>query len=217
MGAAPVARVPALIMAVALCGLSGAVSASSPVLDGQQTSIFRSWFVRIVAEQYRMGPTPRWTHRDCAGLVRFAAYEALKPHDGAWLRASGITNEFLPPEMGLRDEQTLLLNNWKQVDGHRGPYVSALALIQENSHFVSRDINQAEPADLLFFDQGDDQHLMIWMGSFLVYHTGTVTPQDNGLRKQSLKNLMEWSDTRWQPRSDNPNFIGIYRLSFLSR
>jgi len=54
-------------------------------LDAQQTPVFRRWLVRIVQEQLRQGPSPRWYQQDCAGLVRFAANEALKPHDARWL------------------------------------------------------------------------------------------------------------------------------------
>ena len=27
----------------------------------------------------------------------------------------------------------------------------------------------------MFYDQGDDQHLMIWMGRSIAYHTGSST------------------------------------------
>src|SRR3546814_19327994 len=69
----------------------------------------------------------------------------------------------------------------------------------------------------MFFDQGDDQHLMIWMGRNIAYHTGTTTPTDNGMRSASLQQLMNWKDTRWIPDAANPNFIGVYRLNFLSQ
>jgi uncharacterized protein YfaT (DUF1175 family) len=95
--------------------------------------------------------------------------------------------------------------------------VSALGLIQQNSRFVAKDVNQALPGDLLFFDQGDDQHLMIWMDRYIAYHTGTVTRTDNGLRAVPVSELMQWKDSRWQPQSGNPNFIGVFRLAFLTR
>jgi uncharacterized protein YfaT (DUF1175 family) len=28
---------------------------------------------------------------------------------------------------------------------------------------------------------------------------------------------MQWKDSRWQPQSGNPNFIGVFRLAFLTR
>ncbi|AAY94711.1 DUF1175 family protein [Pseudomonas protegens] len=198
--------------------LSSAVGATqAPPLDVQQSQVFRAWFVRIAQEQLSQGPSPRWYQQDCAGLVRFAANEALKVHDNKWLRANGMSNRYLPPELQLSEGQRGLAQQWQQGGGQTGPYVNAIKLIQFNSHLVSRDLGQARPGDLLFFDQGDDQHLMIWMGRNIAYHTGTSTPTDNGMRSASVQQLMTWKDTRWIPDSANPNFIGIYRLNFLTQ
>jgi len=197
---------------------AGADSPNPPQLDSAQSEAFRGWFVRIVAEQLRQGPTPRWAQRDCAGLVRFAAGEALRVHDAAWRKANGVANRSLPPELDLDQAQTTALRHrWRLHDGSFGPYVDALGLVQDNTRFVSRELNQARPGDLLFFDQGDDQHLMIWMGDRIAYHRGSATRTDNGLRAVSVPQLMNWKDTRWQPRLDNPNFIGLFRFSFLLR
>jgi uncharacterized protein YfaT (DUF1175 family) len=185
-------------------------------LNAQQSAIFRAWFARIVDQQMRSGPTPRWTQRDCAGLVRFAAQEALREHDARWRKASGMNDAGLPPELQLTSQQRTLANRWTRIDGSVGAYASAIALIQHNSRFVSRDVNQALPGDLLFFDQGDDQHLMIWLDRTITYHTGTVTPTDSGLRAVAVSGLMQWKDSRWQPRGDNPNFIGVFRFAFLT-
>jgi uncharacterized protein len=185
-------------------------------LNPAQTQAFRGWFVRIVNEQLRQGPNPRWQHRDCAGLVRFAVAEALQKHDAAWLQRNGISRAGLPPEVDLAPERRDAMRyNWKQADGQRAAYVPAFGLVQNNARLISKDINQAQPGDLLFFDQGDDQHLMVWTGRYIAYHTGTVSPKDTGLRAVRIDQLMQWKDTRWQPRKDNPNFIGIYRLAFL--
>jgi len=198
--------------------LSSAVGATTAApLDVQQSQVFRAWFVRIAQEQLSQGPSPRWYQQDCAGLVRFAANEALKTHDSKWLRANGLSNRYLPPELQLSEGQRALAQQWQQGGGKVGPYVNAIKLIQFNSHLVSRDLGQARPGDLLFFDQGDDQHLMIWMGRNIAYHTGTTTPTDNGMRSASVQQLMTWKDTRWIPDPANPNFIGIYRLNLLTQ
>ncbi|EIK93816.1 hypothetical protein PMM47T1_24610 [Pseudomonas sp. M47T1] len=191
------------------------VAAPMATLDAQQSQVFRAWFVRIAQQQLTQGPSPRWFQQDCAGLVRFAANEALKVHDDKWLRANGLSNRYLPPELALSDAQRGLAQQWQQGSGRVGPYVTAIKLIQFNSHLVGRDLNQARPGDLMFFDQGDDQHLMIWMGRNIAYHTGTTTPTDNGMRSASVQQLMTWKDTRWIPDAANPNFIGVYRLNFL--
>ncbi|WP_408260523.1 DUF1175 domain-containing protein [Paraburkholderia caledonica] len=198
----------------------GATGPEADALTAQQSAVFRAWFTRIVDQQMRRGPTPRWTQRDCAGLVRFAVGETLRAHDSKWLHANGMTGladtSSLPPELQLSAAQRMIANRWTQLDGSTGAYASAIALIQRNSRFVSKDVNQALPGDLLFFDQGDDQHLMIWLDRYIAYHTGTVTPTDTGLRAVAVSDLMQWKDSRWQPLDGNPNFVGVFRLDFLT-
>lgn len=204
-------------VALSTYGWSARANIAPPMLDAEQSRRFRVWFVLLVAEQFRQGPNPRWYHRDCAGLVRFAASETLRVHDAKWRRDNGLLDRRLPPELDLTAAQADWRQRWRSFDGSVGPFATAFALVQENSVAVSRDINMAEPGDLLFFDQGDDQHLMIWMGSYIAYHNGHRTRDDTGLRAVGVEQLLTWSDVRWQPRSDNPNFIGVFRLRFLSR
>lgn len=186
-------------------------------LSREQSRIFRAWLVRIVRAQLDLGPTPRWQHRDCAGLVRFAVAEALRAHDSKWKQAMGLAGTVLPPELTLaEDQRTGLRHNWRLADGSSGAYAGALELVQENTRLWSRQWQQATAGDLFFFDQGDDQHLMVWMGRYLAYHTGSAQPGDSGLRAVDIKDLLAWKDTRWQPVQHNPNFAGIYRFSFLS-
>ena len=149
--------------------------------------------------------------------MRFAANEALKVHDGKWLRANGLSNRYLPRSWRSVPSNGAWRRTGSRGGGQVGPYVNAIKLVQFNSRLVGRDLNQARPGDLMFYDQGDDQHLMIWMGRSIAYHTGSSTPTDNGMRSVSLQQLMTWKDTRWIPDESNPNFIGIYRLAFLSQ
>lgn len=205
----------ALPLARALTAAPDAAGAAR--LNKAQSRAFQAWMLRIVSAQLERGPSPRWQHRDCAGLVRFAVNEALSAHDVRWLRANGIASDRqLPPELELARAQQGLRNRWVQSGGAVGSYVSAIALVQHNSRFIARELTQAQPGDLLFFDQGDEQHLMVWMGSRIAYHTGTVKPDDNGLRSVDVSQLKTWKDTRWQPAVDNPNFVGVFRLAFLS-
>ena len=185
-------------------------------LTPPQSRLFRAWMVRIVGAQLRYGPSPRWYQRDCVGLVRFAVAEALRPHDLAWQKASNLGHAPLPPPLSLTSAQQQWRHRWRDGEGHYGAYVRALDLIQHNTHRISRNVMEAQRGDLLFFDQGDAQHVMIWMGSFIAYHTGSVYPQDNGLRALNLADLLQWNDTRWRPSEDNPNFGGVYRLNFLT-
>ena len=187
------------------------------LLDAEQSRRLRAWITLIVAAQLRAGPSPRWQHRDCAGLVRFAVRESLRRHDAAWVRANGLQGVALPQDAVLSSAQRAALRDWVDIDGQRQAYVGALALVQANCRLLGKQLTQAEAGDLLFFDQGDDQHLMVWMGSYIAYHTGTETASDNGLRAVAPRRLMNWEDTRWRPVPENSNFIGIYRLAFLSR
>ena len=186
-------------------------------LDRRQSTIARAWIVRIINEQVRRGPTPRWFHRDCAGLVRFAVAETFRPHDAVWRRASGLSAVPLPPELELTSAEREWLRTWAQADGTRDAFATAQGLVRRNSRPVGRDVNQAVAGDLLFYDQGDDQHLMVWMGHYVAYHTGTETATDNGLRAVTLDALMRGKDSRWRPEPSNPNFVGVFRLAFLSR
>jgi uncharacterized protein YfaT (DUF1175 family) len=205
-----------ILEAALLAALAAPAAPESAALRADQARAFRAWMVRIVDTQIARGPTPRWQGRDCAGLVRFAVAEALRPHDLAWRRANGIGGR-VPPELGLDPVQQALRHNWRLADGGRAAYVGALELVQENATFVAKDLNLAQPGDLLFFDQGDDQHLMVWTGWYVAYHTGASDRRDNGLRAVSVRDLMAWRDTRWQPAAENPNFLGVYRLRFLPR
>lgn len=203
-------------LAAALACIAAPAHAST-TLTPQQSRAFRAWMVQIVGAQLELGPTPRWRHRDCAGLVRFAVAEALREHDEQWKRANGLAGRRLPPEVALSaSQEQALRHRWRLADGTHAAYAAAIDLVQENTRPVSRDCNLAQAGDLLFFDQGDDQHVMVWMGTFIAYHTGTVTPADNGLRSVTLPQLLRWSDTRWQPDRRNPNFAGVFRLGFLT-
>jgi uncharacterized protein len=191
------------------------VSDAPAALDREQSRRFRAWMTLLVHRQVDRGPTPRWTHRDCAGLVRFVVADTLREHDQDWKRANGLLQTRLPPDLDLA-AALALRHTWKRVDGARDAYVGALELVQENTRLLGRQLHQAEPGDLLFYDLGDDQHLMVWMGRYIAYHTGRALPGDNGLRAVTPGQLMGWSDTRWRPADNNPNFSGVYRLAFLT-
>ncbi|ELN2579221.1 DUF1175 family protein, partial [Enterobacter kobei] len=61
---------PVLLILLCLSPVSYSLAQEDNVtLNAQQSSVFRAWFVRVVREQLRQGPTPRWYQHDCAGLV----------------------------------------------------------------------------------------------------------------------------------------------------
>lgn len=189
-------------------------------LSRSQIQAFRAWIVMIIEDQVRRGPNPRWYHRDCAGLLRFAVSETLLSHNLHWRKANGFLERALPAEIELDSKTRERLKLWQTSDDGRKPFARALPLIQNNTEFLGKTIERIEPGDLLFFDQGDEQHLMIWTGRRIIYHNGAqLKPKsddpDYGLRSVTLEGLLNFSDTRWQPAVDNPNFIGFFRLSFL--
>jgi uncharacterized protein YfaT (DUF1175 family) len=186
-------------------------------LNFRNSDVFRSWFVRIVEEQLRQGPSPKWVQRDCVGLVRYAVNESLKDKNDKWKHSHGFANSPTPPNLNIPKDKRNGLNDWVQYDGKsKSKYISAIGLIQGNTEFVSKNINQAKPGDLLFYDMQGSEHIMIWTGKYITYHTGTVSKKDNGLRKVKYNDLLKWKDSRWRPTQENPNFIGIFKLGFLS-
>ncbi len=187
-------------------------------LDPKQSRAFRAWFSVIVEDQVQRSPSPRWVHRDCAGLVRFAARQALQKHDTQWLHSMGWPKaQALPPDVDISAEQQRHFSRWSLQDGSRSDYASAISLVQNNTLRLGADSTQAQSADLLFYDQGAEQHLMVWTGRRIAYHTGAAeTPEDNGLRSTTLASLSQHPDTRWRPSRSNPNFAGWYRFTFLT-
>ena len=213
----------ALCLLGATAALAGTIARDLPLepvpLDAEQSRAFRAWFVAIAQNQVRRGPSPRWVHRDCAGLVRFAAAQAMVPHSPAWLTSMGWpTNRPRPADdLSLSDSQLPWRNAWRLPNGEREAYASAIAIVQNNTRLLGKHKSAIAPGDLLFFDQGDDQHLMVWTGRSVVYHTGAEPSRDdNGLRSASLASLERHSDTRWRPLPENPNFCGWFRFRFLT-
>ncbi len=215
-GSATAAVVAASASAAPAAPIATAVDNTVPHLTPLQARHLRDWMAVLIHAQLEQGPTPRWTHRDCAGLVRFVVAEALREHTPAWKQSMGFMGQRLPPELKLSPAQTAALRNtWRRVDGQRAAFVGALELVQENTRFINKNLSQAERGDLLFYDLGDEQHLMVWMGPYVAYHTGQVQTGDSGLRAVRVPDLMAWKDTRWRPATNNPNFLGVYRLALM--
>ncbi|MGH9163198.1 MAG: DUF1175 family protein [Vicinamibacteraceae bacterium] len=64
--------------------------------DAADREAFRAWFVLLADAQFYR-PTTDVT--DCAGLVRHAAREALRPHGSEWLRRMRLPLTRLYPEI----------------------------------------------------------------------------------------------------------------------
>lgn len=203
---------------------------------------FRRWFTWIAELQfYKLSDEWNVEQRDCAGLVRFAWREALRPHDRLWFQkmgesyepvASDLTPNITVPLRGKLFRTTSGTYTAQDVaDGSFSEFADAQTLKLFNVDFVSRDRQQARPGDLLFFHQPWVQkssfHVMVYIGEarvasegandWVVYHTG-ASPEDTGsVKKVRLAVLDHHPDKRWHPVATNPNFLGFYRLKILSQ
>jgi uncharacterized protein YfaT (DUF1175 family) len=203
---------------------------------------FRRWFTGIAEMQfYRLSEEWNAEQRDCAGLVRFSWREALRRHDRLWFQKMGQGYEGIAPDVRAYELEKGMLGDrlfrtaygsFKEsdlADQTFQQFADARTLKNFNTVFVSRDIRQAEPGDLIFFHQPWVQkfpyHIMIFLGKpqiasegaadWVVYHTG-ARPEDGGtVKKVRLAVLAEHPDKRWRPLLNNPNFLGFYRLKIL--
>jgi uncharacterized protein YfaT (DUF1175 family) len=195
--------------------------------DESDRAAFRGWFVLLADFAYYR---PVAEVSDCAGLVRYAVREALRPHTPEWLRATG-----LPLTRGVAEvrERPVVAGDhlplFRIADDPRAPYAEfadAKTLLRFNAQFVARDLGAVRPGDLLYFQQPAQHtpdHLMIYVGKspfdpsasdFVVYHTG---PTDEGgpgeMRKVRLADLVRHPAARWRPLTSNSHFVGIFRLT----
>lgn len=203
---------------------------------------FKRWFTAIAESQfYEVSKEWNADQRDCAGLVRFAWREALRSHDRAWFQRMGedfdpvapdvhaYTLERSPVGEKLFRTASGTFVEANLTDGSLAEFADARTLKNFNAVFVSRDRNEAEAGDLLFFQQPFAQkypyHVMVFLGrartdsegadDWVVYHTG-ASPVDAGeVRKVRLSVLERHPDPRWRPVASNRNFLGFYRLKIL--
>jgi uncharacterized protein YfaT (DUF1175 family) len=203
---------------------------------------FRRWFT-WVAEMQFYHLSDQWIpeQRDCAGLVRFAWREALRPHDRTWFQrmdenynpvAPDLTPDIAAPLGGKLFRTALGSYLPKDLSAGRfSEFADAQTLKTFNVDFVGRDRSQAKPGDLIFFHQPWVQkfpfHVMIFIGEphvagegtqdWVVYHTGANANDAGTVKKVRLAVLDQHPDKRWRPISTNPNFLGFYRLKILNQ
>jgi uncharacterized protein len=195
--------------------------------DEADRAAFRAWFV-LLADAAYYEPIAEVT--DCAGLVRYAMREALRPHTAEWIRRTGLP--LTPAVAEVRERPVAAAGHmplFRVADDPRVPYAEfadAKTLIRFNARFIARDIGALRPGDVLYYQQPSQHtpdHLMIYVGSspfdpsstdFVVYHTG---PADDGsageMRKARLADLVRHPAARWRPVASNPHFVGIFRLT----
>jgi len=203
---------------------------------------FRRWFTWIAEMQfYHLSDQWKSEQRDCAGLVRFAWREALRPHDREWFQRMGENYDPVAPDLTpdiaaplggklFRTAPGTYLPNDLSA-GRFSEFADAQTLKTFNVDFIGRDRSRAKPGDLIFFHQPWVQkfpfHVMIFLGEphvasegtndWVVYHTGATANGTGTVKKVRLAVLDQHPDKRWRPITTNPNFLGFYRLKILNQ
>lgn len=203
---------------------------------------FRRWFTWLAELQfYKFSDEWNPEQRDCAGLVRFAWREALRTHDRTWFQRMGENDQFMgrsvAPDVSVKLGSAPLgeklfrtaPGNYRTNDlaaGKFSEFADAQTLKLFNATFISRNRAEAKPGDLLFFYQPYVQkfpyHVMIFLGDawlanegendWVVYHTGAAPENGGAVKKVRLAVLDHHPNARWRPTTNNPNFLGFYRL-----
>ncbi len=203
---------------------------------------FKRAFTGIAEMQfYRISDQWNGEQRDCAGLIRFAWREALRPHDRAWFQKMGPGYEYLAADVsanhldrGPLGEKLFRTDfgSYKTTDlgeAKFSEFADARTLKNFNSRFISRDRQFAQAGDLLFYHQPWVQkfpyHVMFFVGEsriaaaetrgWVVYHTGSSAVDEGMVKKVELSVLDQHPNKRWRPVESNPNFLGFFRLKIL--
>ena len=196
---------------------------------------FRKWFTAI-AEQEADLPAARVPTEidDCAALLRFCYREALSRHDARWMDEQPEAEEFVQLSSIAQyryPETPLGLNLFRVRPGPYAPgdngngafaqFADAHALHALNAYFVSRNVREALPGDLLFYrqlEQNSPWHSMIVIGEpaeWVIYHTGPMGKAPGEIRRVMIADLLHHPDARWRPLPENTNFLGVYRWNIL--
>jgi uncharacterized protein YfaT (DUF1175 family) len=203
--------------------------------DPADQAAFRQWFT-LIADYQAVRPKADVPAEitDCASLLRYAYREALKRHDDTWFLATGIEVVALPGEIrAWRYPETPLGPSLFRVrpgafepadvtNGAFAQFADAKTLVERNAYFVTRDVRQAQPGDLLFyrqFGQSSPWHSMIVTRingqPAVVYNTGEDHGKAGELRRVLLPELLDHPQPQWRPLPGNPNFLGVYRWNIL--
>lgn len=219
----PVSR--AIVLSAAAWLVASASSGQIRLADEADRQVFRAWFTFLADAQFYR---PATDVSDCAGLVRHAVREALRAHTPEWHRLAALP--VTPPFADLRTRVQPRPDGWPlfRVDDTRyAEFADARTIITRNARPVGRDVAALRPADLVYFHQDSQDspdHLMVYVGpslferdgrDWIVYHTGPGEGGPGEVRKTRLRDLLRHPVARWRPVSENPSFVGIYRMAWL--
>lgn len=206
---------------------------------------FRRWFV-LIAEFQALRPPEAVPAEinDCAALLRYAYRNALVKHDSDWFKDTDIQPPAALPSLEkyryphtplgaalFRTRPGLFLpENLK--NGTFAEFADAKTLKDFNTYFLSRNIGDARPGDLLFYrqlEQDSPFHSMIFVGrspwladsqvgedaDIVVYHTGPIAGNRGEMRRLTVADLLHHPSPRWRPVPGNSNFLGVFRWNIL--
>ena len=211
--------------------------------DENDRSNFRKWFCTIALTQY-YHLDDRWKDRDCAGLIRYCLREALKVHDNKWLSEKKLLYDINIPDVKKYNypyipiigskifrikPSGVAIKDSSDIDKYFSDFAEAKYLLSYNYEFISKDVRDILPGDVLFFvnDQSIEwpYHCMIFLGSdiiteknigdFVIYHTGPDEGKEGIIKKLRLSDLNKHPNKRWYTIASNPYFLGFYRWKLL--
>lgn len=199
-----------------------AATAVVRLTDPADQDAFRRWFTYLAEAQYFRAPAelpPDIT--DCAALIRYSYRESLRRHDDAWRNNLGL--RLIPSLPAIHARANPGASLFRTGPDSAAQFADAKTLRQWNTHFISRNIQEAKPGDILFYRQSSQHmpfHTMVFVGMsqvdgskgpWLVYHTGP----GGEVRRIAMNEMMQHPDPQWRPVPGNENFLGVYRWNIL--
>jgi uncharacterized protein YfaT (DUF1175 family) len=202
---------------------------------------FRNWLTYLAEIQYFISPKNRPSEiTDCSALVRYVYREAMRDHNAAWLagahlpliqaQASIQKYSFPHTPLGANIFRTRpgTYSAGDMSNGTFAEFADAQTLQRFNMFFISRDIERAQPGDILFYrrqvTKGVSYHSMVFLGHskvkpdseiYVIYHTGPDGTNQGEIRRLTLTQLLHFPDPQWQAISANAFFLGVYRWNIL--
>jgi uncharacterized protein len=214
-----------LLAALFLITAAAATQAQIHLADEGDREAFRSWFTFLADAQF-------YRHTDdvadCAGLIRHAVREALRPHTPEWVRQAALP--LAPAYPDVRRAPAPAPGGWplfRVGPGQAAEFADARTIVSLNARPIGRDLGALHPGDLLYYrqtEQASPDHLMVYIGpsrferdgrDWVVYHTGPSEGSPGEVRKTRLAELLHHPAARWRPIAPNPAFVGIFRLAWL--